>query len=52
MLLQQPVFEPDDLAGIAQELDNREKEVLAPHLRANFQSHNFDDSGFFSLQVC
>lgn len=51
MLLQGPYFSADVLADIANELDDREKQVLNEEARARFQSQNLDDTGFFSIQV-
>lgn len=51
MLLQGPYFSADVLAEIAQQLDEEEKRVLSPEAQAQFQSQNYDDSGFFSIQV-
>jgi hypothetical protein len=51
MLLQQPYFTAVDLADIARDLDERERAVMSPSVLANFQSHNYDDSGYFSIQV-
>lgn len=51
MLLQGPYFSAVDLADIANELDEREKQMLGENDRANFRSQNLDDSGFFSIQV-
>lgn len=51
MLLQGPYFSADALADIANDLDDREKQMLSPEARKRFQSQNLDDSGFFSLQV-
>ncbi|KAI1723699.1 josephin domain-containing protein [Ditylenchus destructor] len=51
MLLQGQYYSVDYLADVAKELDEKEKAVLSPEDAANFQSHNFDDSGYFSIQV-
>ncbi|KAI1723248.1 josephin domain-containing protein [Ditylenchus destructor] len=51
MLLQGQLYSVDYLADVAKELDDKEKAVLSPEDAANFQSHNFDDSGYFSIQV-
>ncbi|KAJ3244181.1 Ataxin-3 [Chytriomyces hyalinus] len=55
-LLQGQYFSPVDLSQIASDLDNQELSALAeggnnPPNTANFTSQNFDDSGFFSIQV-
>ncbi|KAJ3273397.1 Ataxin-3 [Terramyces sp. JEL0728] len=48
-LLQGSYFTAVDLSSIAQQLDQEELQTLDP--QANFQSNNYDDSGFFSVQV-
>lgn len=49
MLLQGQYFTPDLLVNIARELDQRERAVLDD--QSQFQSQNYDDSGYFSIQV-
>mmetsp|Transcript_216 Transcript_216/g.343 ORF Transcript_216/g.343 Transcript_216/m.343 type:complete len:286 (-) Transcript_216:512-1369(-) len=53
-LLQGPYFTAEDLAEIAHELDERERELLRSQeglTDGEQTSHNVDDSGNFSLQV-
>ncbi|KAJ3008712.1 UNVERIFIED_CONTAM: Ataxin-3 [Siphonaria sp. JEL0065] len=58
-VLQGPYFSAVDLSQIARDLDAQELEALAdgattpptPNTRSKFESQNYDDSGFFSLQV-
>ncbi|GAA5967727.1 hypothetical protein JCM11641_005746 [Rhodosporidiobolus odoratus] len=52
-LLQSSLFTPQDLADIARQLDAMEAAQLDPgtHLRGEGESQNYDDSGFFSVQV-
>jgi ataxin-3 len=57
-LLQGSYFTPTDLSSIAQQLDQEELETLisgdpanAEKLKSEFRSVNYDDSGFFSVQV-
>ena len=52
MLLQGKFFSIDSLVEIAQDLDLRERAVLDDSASNQFQSQNYDDSGYFSLQVC
>lgn len=47
-LLQAPMFTAQDLADIARQLDALEAAQLGG---AGGESQNYDDSGFFSLQV-
>ena len=49
MLLQGHYFTAENLVTIAQELDQRERAVLEDE--SQFQSQNYDDSGYFSIQV-
>ncbi|KAI3422427.1 ataxin 3-like [Globodera pallida] len=49
MLLQGHYFTPDSLASIARELDQREMAMLRDE--SQFQSQNYDESGYFSIQV-
>jgi ataxin-3 len=51
MLLQEPYFSAEALAEIAHELDDKEKQLLSSEDRERFRSQNFDDTGYFSLQV-
>lgn len=51
MLLQGKFFSIDSLVEIAQDLDLRERAVLDDSASNQFQSQNYDDSGYFSLQV-
>ncbi|KAJ3308620.1 hypothetical protein HDV04_001033 [Boothiomyces sp. JEL0838] len=48
-LLQGSYFTAVDLSSIAQQLDQEELQTL--EAQTNFQSSNYDDSGFFSVQV-
>lgn len=48
MLLQGSYFTAVDLAQIASDLDSREGSMIRER---DGRSHNFDDSGFFSVQV-
>ena len=50
MLVQDPFFTADYLSSLAMELDDRERAVHAVPLE-RFRSQNFDDSGYFSIQV-
>ncbi|GAA5999854.1 hypothetical protein JCM10207_005937 [Rhodosporidiobolus poonsookiae] len=52
-LLQSSLFTPQDLADIARQLDAMEAAQLDPgtRLRGEGESQNYDDSGFFSVQV-
>jgi ataxin-3 len=57
-LLQETYYTPTDLSSIAQQLDTLELDTLIQGdpqnediLRKEFKSNNYDDSGFFSLQV-
>ncbi|KAJ3283627.1 Ataxin-3 [Rhizoclosmatium sp. JEL0117] len=58
-VLQGSYFSAVDLSQLARDLDSQELEALAdgattpptPNTRAKFQSQNYDDSGFFSIQV-
>ena len=62
-LLQGEFFSPVDLAQIARDLDhaeleallagatNQEQEDIEKTFQENRESHNYDDSGFFSVQV-
>ncbi|RUS25109.1 ataxin-3-like protein, partial [Jimgerdemannia flammicorona] len=49
-LLQGPYFTAVDLAEIARKLDEDEQDVVAPRDQPR-ESANYDDSGFFSIQV-
>jgi ataxin-3 len=49
MLLQGHYFTTDNLVTIARELDQRERAVLDNGSQQ--ESQNFDDSGYFSIQV-
>jgi len=51
MLLQGHYFTAESLAIIARELDDREKAVLSPQEEASFKSQNYDQTGYFSIQV-
>jgi len=51
MLLQGQFFTEESLVLIAQELDNKERAVLNPHDESHFMSHNYDETGYFSIQV-
>jgi ataxin-3 len=51
MLLQADNFTAVDLAEHARHLDSEELAVLTGSERDNFVSSNYDDSGFFSIQV-
>lgn len=48
-LVQAPMFTVQDLAGIAQELDRLEAAQLDDGTFG--RSHNFDDTGYFSVMV-
>ncbi|KAI9348592.1 ataxin 3 variant ref [Obelidium mucronatum] len=58
-VLQGPYFSAVDLSQIARDLDSQELDALAdgattpptPSARSKFESQNYDDSGFFSIQV-
>ncbi|KAJ3065116.1 Ataxin-3 [Podochytrium sp. JEL0797] len=58
-VLQGPYFSAVDLSQIARDLDSQELEAFAdgattpptPTAASKFQSQNYDDSGFFSIQV-
>lgn len=47
-LLQSSLFTPQDLADIARRLDQLEADQLDAGLGSG-ESHNYDDSGFFSI---
>ena len=49
MLLQGQYFTIDGLTSIARELDQRERAVLVDENEA--QNENYDDTGYFSIQV-
>lgn len=49
MLMQGHYFTVDSLVSIARELDQRERAVIDDE--SQFQSQNYDDSGYFSIQV-
>jgi hypothetical protein len=51
MLFQGNYFTEESLVIIAQELDDRERAMLNPQAEAQFKSHNFDETGYFSIQV-
>ncbi|KAK4047151.1 hypothetical protein OIV83_005603 [Microbotryomycetes sp. JL201] len=48
-LFQEPVYQADDLATLARQLDKLEQDQLGNDHSG--QSHNYDDSGFFSVGV-
>src|SRR5690349_4527660 len=50
-LLQGPYFTAVDLAEIAQGLDSREASISLSTEGRRTESDNYDDSGFFSIQV-
>ncbi|KAG0238208.1 Ataxin-3 [Actinomortierella wolfii] len=50
-LLQGPYFTAIELADLARQLDQRERDALDSHSRSGPPSQNMDDSGFFSVQV-
>ncbi|KAI9362082.1 ataxin-3-like protein [Zopfochytrium polystomum] len=50
-LLQGPYFTAVDLSTIAQQLDEDELNQLDPQDQAPRESSNYDDTGFFSVQV-
>ncbi|KAM0791582.1 hypothetical protein ACM66B_006026 [Microbotryomycetes sp. NB124-2] len=56
-LFQEPTYQADDLATLARQLDQLERAQLdddertAAFRQTNGQSHNYDDSGFFSVGV-
>ncbi|KAJ3212309.1 Ataxin-3 [Entophlyctis luteolus] len=50
-LLQGQYFTAVDLSQIASDLDDQELATLDESSRAKFSSQNYDDSGFFSIQV-
>ncbi|KAM0750092.1 Josephin-domain-containing protein [Meredithblackwellia eburnea MCA 4105] len=50
-LLQSSTFTAQDLADIARQLDQLEQDQLDLPLAEAGESHNYDDSGFFSIMV-
>lgn len=51
MLLQGHYFTGESLITIARELDSKERAVLNPQEESRFSSQNFDETGYFSIQV-